>query len=100
MLLEALTHFWRNLFIGPADPAFQHITGEAYWKYRQQVEGAFFAVTCLGLVVWSFLPTTAPHVGFVIAQGALALTVLAIFEMRRLARLLREQVEFAYLFYG
>lgn len=100
MLLKALGHFWRNLLISPADPAFEHITGETYWKYRQQVEGAFFAFTILVLMVWSFLPTTAPRVGLAIVQGAAAVTVFAIFEIRRLARQLREQVEFADLFYG
>lgn len=99
MLLKALIYFARNFVRTPGDAGFRHVSGETYWRYRIVVEATLFAIAALALLAWALhpsVPMVERYVGMMIFPAVAALAAL---EICRLFRLLREQIEFAHLFY-
>lgn len=99
MLLKSLNYFWVK-FWGLADSAdITRISGETYWLYRIYAEAAVFLVGCLALFGPMFLAAPAEfplpnRIGLACVFAFLGWT-----EWARLQIELREQRQFASIFY-
>jgi hypothetical protein len=100
MLLKSLQYFWFRAWDLPDPNEITLVTGETYWLYRLYAESAVFAVLYLGLfgIVAVSRPPEMP-----VSNGSGLACVFAFVGLLEWARLrieLREQREFAELFYG
>lgn len=99
MLFKALQYFAVKWWDPRIKNRITYIDGETYWLYRLYLEGLIAVVACLGFFIAAFSQMTTDVMTGYLAAGVLS-AVVGLLEMLRLARLLREQVEFAELFYG
>lgn len=99
MLLKALQYFAVKWWDPRIKNRITYIDGETYWLYRLHFEGLIVAAACLGFFVAAFSQMSGDATTGYLVAGIVS-AVGGLLEMLRLTRRLKEQVEFAELFYG
>lgn len=100
MLLKSLQYFWLRFWGASLADYRIRVSGETYWLYRLYAESAMFVVLYLALFGTLFV-TEPPEIPFENRIGlACVFAAIGWTEWMRLRINLREQREFADLFYG
>jgi hypothetical protein len=100
MLLKSLQYFWLRFWGTSRHDHRVRVSGETYWLYRLYAEAAVFSVLYVALFGTLFL-TEPPELPLLNRVGlACVFAFVGWIEWMRLRIEVREQREFAVMFYG